>query len=153
MDVACGPDGRWWPAWDRVLAPLLGLGADELDRRQRAADRLMVAEGASAVLHDDGTSAVRPWRIDVVPLVLDGATWADLAAGLVARATLLADVVADLQGPRELLRSGVVPVEALAGHVGLLASSWRETPAPRLCVVGADVVIDGDGRRAWSPPT
>ena len=80
-DLAIGPDGAWRPGWDRVVGSLLGLGPDELERRQRAADRLMVAEGASAVLHDDVTASVRPWRIDVVPLVLDAATWAALAAG------------------------------------------------------------------------
>ena len=145
-DLAIGPDGAWRPGWDRVVGSLLGLGPDELERRQRAADRLMVAEGASAVLHDDVTASVRPWRIDVVPLVLDAATWAALAAGLVGRAALLADVVADLQGPRELLQAGVIPVEALAGHASLLVSSWRAGPANRLSVVGADVVVDGDGR-------
>jgi len=144
-DLAAAPGGGLRPAWDRVLRPLLALGPDELARRQRAADRLMVAEGASAVLHDDAAT-VRPWRIDIAPLVVDAVDWAPLERGLAARAALLAEVVADLRGPRRLLREGVVPVEALAGHAGPLASSWGTPPAVRLTVVGADVVIDAGGR-------
>ena len=70
-DLAVDRTGALRPGWDRVLVPLLGLGPDELDRRQRAADRLMLAEGAGVVLHEDGDETLRPWRIDVVPLVID----------------------------------------------------------------------------------
>ena len=77
-----------------------------------------------------------PWRLDIVPFVMDAAVWAELAAGLVARAQVLTDVVADLQGPRRLLQAGVIPIEALAGHTSLLASSWGAEPRVRLCVVG-----------------
>ena len=146
LDLAAGVDGAWRPAWDHVMGSLLGFGGDELDRRQRAADRLMAAEGASAVLNADVATAVSPWRLDIVPFVMDAAVWAELAAGLVARAQVLTDVVADLQGPRRLLQAGVIPIEALAGHTSLLASSWGAEPRVRLCVVGADVVVDGEGR-------
>ncbi len=146
LDLAAGADGAWRPSWDHVMGSLLGLGGDELDRRQRAADRLMAAEGASAVLNADVTTAVSPWRLDIVPFVMSAATWAPLAAGLVARAEVLAAVVADLQGPRRLLQAGVIPVEALGGHASLLASSWGAAPTVRLCVVGADVVVDAEGR-------
>ncbi len=144
-DLAVGPTGAPRPGWDRVLAPLVALGPDELGRRQRAADRLMLAEGAGVVLHEDGDETLRPWRIDVVPLVIDAARWAELAAGLAERAELLAAVVADLHGPRRLLREGVIPVEALAGHGTTLRSAWYPKGAPPLVVAGADVVVDAAG--------
>ena len=144
-DLAVGPDGVLHPGWDRALAPLLALGPDELARRQRAADRLMVADGAGVVLHEDAAETLRPWRIDVVPLVMDAATWADLAAGLAERAEVLAAVTADLFGPRLLLSEGIVPVEALAAHGTTLRSAWFDEEAPRLTVAGADVVVDAGG--------
>jgi uncharacterized circularly permuted ATP-grasp superfamily protein/uncharacterized alpha-E superfamily protein len=144
-DLAVDPSGTLRPGWDRVLAPLLALGPEELARRQHAADRLVLAEGAGAVLHEDTTETLRPWRIDVVPLVLDAGTWAGLAAGLAERAEVLAAVVADLFGPRLLLRAGVVPVEALATHATTLRSAWFASGGPRLVVAGADVVVDASG--------
>ena len=137
-------DGAWRPTgrWRRSSA----LGPDELARRQRAADRLMVADGAGVVLHEDAAETLRPWRIDVVPLVMDAATWADLAAGLAERAEVLAAVTADLFGPRLLLSEGIVPVEALAGHATYPALGVvRRAEAPRLTVAGADVVVDAGG--------
>lgn len=144
-DLAVDRTGALRPGWDRVLVPLLGLGPDELDRRQRAADRLMLAEGAGVVLHEDGDETLRPWRIDVVPLVIDAGRWAGLAAGLAERAEVLAAVVADLHGPRRLVREGVIPVEALAGHGATLRSAWYPDGAPPLMVAGADVVVDAGG--------
>ena len=47
FDLAAGGDGAWRPGWDHVMGSLLGLGPDELERRQRAADRLMAAEAAA----------------------------------------------------------------------------------------------------------
>jgi uncharacterized circularly permuted ATP-grasp superfamily protein/uncharacterized alpha-E superfamily protein len=145
-DLAVDAAGDLRPGWERVLPALAALGPDELARRQRAADRLMRSEGAGVVLHEDGDHTLAPWGIDVVPLVIDGDAWAEIARGLVERAQVLAAVLADLHGPRRLLHAGVVPVEALARHATTLWSAWHEGPAPGLLVAGADLVIDADGQ-------
>ncbi len=159
-DLAVDATGRVRPGWDRVLTALAGLGPAELARRQRAADRLMRAEGAGIVLHEDADQPLRPWGIDMVPLVIGGDTWAGLAAGLIERAELLAAVLSDLLGPRTLLHAGVVPVEALVAHATTLRSAWNGASAgrpsgsraaagaadDRLLVAGADVVLGADGR-------
>ncbi len=145
-DLAVDPAGDLRPGWRHVLPGLAALGPDELSRRQRAADRLMRAEGAGVVLHEDADHTLTPWGIDVVPLVVDAAAWAGIARGLIERAHVLAAVLADLHGPRHVLRAGVVPVEAVARHATTLWSAWHQGPEPSLIVAGADLVVDSDGR-------
>ena len=92
----CGPASRW----DHVLGPLLALGPDELDRRQRAADRLMVAEGAERrpPRRRRRHGAARGASTSC-PLVIDAAEWADLAPGLAAAGRAAAAVSPTSTGP------------------------------------------------------
>ena len=145
-DLAVDAGGRPRPGWGRILEAIAAIGPGELERRQRAADRQMLAQGAGVLLHDGAEDALRPWRLDVIPLVIAQEAWAPIAAGLAQRAEVLSAVVADLYGERTLLRSGVVPVEALAAHATSLRTAWDGARPPRLHVVGADLIVDGDGR-------
>ncbi|HEY8546683.1 MAG TPA: circularly permuted type 2 ATP-grasp protein, partial [Acidimicrobiales bacterium] len=143
-DAAVDAAGHPRPGWQRVLAELARLDPAELDRRQRAADRLATAEGAG-YLADEGLGTAEPWRVSVVPFVLDPDTWDRLAAGLVQRARLLRAVLRDLTGPRELLRSGTVPVEAVAGHPAYVRGRPTDDPGGGLLLVGSDLVLDAEG--------
>lgn len=127
------------PGWEGLLTELSRHRGDDLERRQRAADRLVLAEGAGYLLHEGLDDVVQPWRVSVVPVLLRPDVWADLAAGLAQRAELMRAVLRDLAGPRELLRSGVVPVEAVAAHPGYLHLRHD------LLLAGADVVVDAEG--------
>lgn len=144
-DLAWGPDGAR-PGWGPILDAVAAIGPGEMVRRQRAADRQMLAQGAGVLLHEGAEDVLRPWRLDVVPLVFDAATWEPIAAGLAQRAEVLAAVVADLHGERRLLRAGVVPIEAVASHATALRTAYSPGAPPRLTVVGADLVIDRAGR-------
>lgn len=139
-DLAVDAAGRPRPGWEKLLVGLSRQGSDDLERRQRAADRLVLAEGAGYLLHEGLDDVVQPWRVSVVPILLHPAVWHDLAAGLAQRAELLRAVLRDLAGPKELLQSGIVPIEAVATHPGYL----RLRPGDPL-LVGADVVVDAEG--------
>ena len=144
-DAAVSADGRPRPGWERALGELARHGPDELDRRQRAADRLVMAEGAGYLLHEGLDATVEPWQVSIVPFMVDPDAWDDLAAGLRQRAELLQAVLRDLAGPRELLRSGTVPVEAVATHPGFARLVATDAGGEGLLAVGADVVIDAEG--------
>lgn len=121
-----------------------------LIRRQAEADRVIAASGAGHLVHEmnvrPGEAGGRPWRIDPVPVVLDGATFDRLAAGIVERVVALEQVLADLYGGRRLIRDGVVPGEALSSsaryRLGMVGA-----PAPRrwLTTYAADMVALADG--------
>lgn len=121
-----------------------------LIRRQAEADRVIAASGAGHLVHEmnvrPNEAGGRPWRIDPVPVVLDGATFDRLAAGVVERFGALERVLADLYGPRQLVRDGIVPGEALSSSVRYRVGVVG-TPAPSrwLTTYAADVVALADG--------
>lgn len=134
---------------DDVLDRLVG-NRPALVRRQAEADRVIAASGAAHLVHEmnvsTGDGRGRPWRIDPIPVVLDGATFDALATDVVARVRALERILADLYGPRHLVRDGVVPGEALSStpryRMGVVG-----TPAPArwLTTYAVDVVSLADG--------
>ena len=65
-DEAVEPSGEARPAWRTLSRTIARMSTAELVDRQRQADRLVEAEGASYLFHDGGTDSSRPWRLDPV---------------------------------------------------------------------------------------
>ena len=102
--------------------------------------RLLADDGVS--YRPPGGAAEQPWRLDPLPVLLDAARWAELAAGLAQRAELLDRLLADLYGPRRTLRSGLLPPELVLGHAGYLRGWARTEHTPdrrELFLAGADL--------------
>ena len=135
------------PAWRSVARAFANADGYDIDRRRRAAERLLVAEGASHVVHGDGHDQSRPWPIDPVPYIVDASEWATLAAGLSQRARLHDALLADLYGPGRMLAEGTLPAEMVLGSPAFQpAAHGVVAPGRRhLTVYGADVVRDATG--------
>ena len=129
LAAAPGPRGpRCSTSWRRS-------GPGELRARRELADRLVVAEGAGYLVHEEAPNA-SSWRIDPVPLILPAAEWRTIERGLVQRAELLEAVLDDLTGPRHLLRGGLLPPA-------------RRPRAPRLPARPRTASAVPDGRGWW----
>jgi uncharacterized circularly permuted ATP-grasp superfamily protein len=140
--------GRLRSHWE-PLAGLLGHeGREDLDRLRVRADRLIVAEGANHVAHDDAGDTSRPWRLDPIPVLIDARQWAALERSLLQRARLLEALLADMYGPQRLLHEGVIPPAVVLGHRGYQRSCAGVNPVSgnRMTVYGADIVRDATGR-------
>jgi uncharacterized circularly permuted ATP-grasp superfamily protein/uncharacterized alpha-E superfamily protein len=145
-----------------AAGPLLGDGAlaerlvdpELLPDRQVRADRLLGAEGAGHLVHDlpvraDGRLATiesRPWRVDPIPVVLDGGTFRWLSLAVAERMEALEAVLADLYGPRRLVRERVVPAEALASTTRYRIDAVGARPARWLSTYAVDVALDAEGQ-------
>lgn len=62
-----------------------------------------------------GESDERPWPVSPMPLLIGTEEWAGLTAGLIQRATLLEQVIADIYGPQQLVADGHLPAAVVAG--------------------------------------
>ncbi|MEY2400229.1 MAG: hypothetical protein QOJ08_340 [Ilumatobacteraceae bacterium] len=134
------------PHWESMVRTWSTLGADEIVRRQMVAERLLVAEGAGHVFHDDREIGM-PWGLDPVPYVIGASEWRDIERGLGQRARVLDAVLEDLYGPRRLLLDGVIPTAAVMGSRSYqLAAVGVVVPKPRLMLYAADVVRDSAGQ-------
>src|SRR5581483_4939614 len=153
--------------WTPVGRMIDGLGVVELGRRRGEAARLLANDGVEYRLPSSlpagtvpapggptlgdpapGTADDRRWELDPLPVVLDGAQWAELERGVIQRAELLSLVLADLYGQRRLVRSGMVPPELLFEHPGFLREADQiAIPGSQLPTCAVDVARDAAG--AW----
>lgn len=131
---------------DRLLARVVS-DPDALAQRQLEADRLIASSGAAHLVSElAGEARNRPWRLDLVPYVLPGATFDALADGVAERLRGLEELLADLYGPRRVVREGIVPAEALAASPAYRLAAVG-APAPRrwLTTYAVDVIALADG--------
>lgn len=108
-DEAVGPDGRVRAHWRGFLDSLVSMGHKQLGRRWQEGRRVIHENGITYNVYGDPKSTARPWTLDPVPLLIDGAEWKRLEAAIIQRATLLNTMLADLYGPQRLLREGMLP--------------------------------------------
>lgn len=127
------------------------LGFGGLLTRRAQARRFVADDGITYGTGRDGGQG-RNWAIDPLPLVIGADDWAGIERGLRQRATLLDLVLTDLYGERTLVRDGILPPEAVAGHPGFVrAVDGLRTPGRhQLFHVATDVVRTGDGWQALS---
>lgn len=95
-------------------------GADGLDRRSDQTGHLLRENGVTYNVYGAAKDLERPWELDPVPLMMSIEEWQPLAAAIRQRAKLLNQILLDVYGPQELLRSGVVPPNAFFEHPGYL---------------------------------
>lgn len=167
-DALRTPTGEVRGPWARVAASLDELGLSELQERRRESDRLLDEDGVTFDGGDGERPGDRPaerpgpgrrWSLDPVPALLTSEEWGAIEEGVVERTELLNLVLADLYGPRDLLRQGLVPAElvfsdpaflrpcdgiALVGPVQLVTAGFDLARGPD----GAHVVLT---HRAQAP--
>ena len=117
--------------WSHVGTALGELGHDEMLRRQADINRLLDADGVSYNAFGTSDPRGRRWALDPVPVVLSSAEWADIESGVAERAELLDLVLADLYGPRDLIKRGFLPVEFVFSHPGFLRACDQIGVGPR----------------------
>lgn len=102
--------------WQPFLAGLATMSDDEIAKAWASADRLVRDYGVTYNAHGDPSGEDRPWRLDPVPLIIPAAEWQALEQGLIQRAKLLNDILADLYGPQRLLTEGGIPPALVFGN-------------------------------------
>ncbi len=134
--------------WEHAVRALDALGAEGLGRRAREARRLIRESDVTYTVYSDRAAQVRPWELDLVPLLLTSEEWAGIEAGLAQRAELLNLVLADLYGRRELIRHGLLPADLVFSHPGFLrACDGTAAPAGRhLILYAVDLARRPDGQ-------
>ena len=94
----------------RRLADWLGnVPPGLLASRRAQADLLFRRIGITFAVYGDKDATERLIPFDLVPRLIARSEWARLEAGLIQRVKALNMFLADLYGPREILRAGLVP--------------------------------------------
>jgi uncharacterized circularly permuted ATP-grasp superfamily protein/uncharacterized alpha-E superfamily protein len=109
------------PNWARFINSLSALGGQELARRWQTARQRIRENGVTYNVYGDPLGMDRPWNLDAIPLMIPPSEWSQLEVGLIQRARLLNVILADLYGPQQLLRSGLIPPALVFANPGF----WR----------------------------
>lgn len=113
-DEMIGADGAIRPAWSALISALDELGRDELAARFERADQYLRDAGVFYRKYDGAEGKERAWPLAHVPLIIDDVEWQHITSGLVQRAELLEQIVADIYGANTLVSRGLLPPELIA---------------------------------------
>jgi len=108
------------PHWEHLMESLREIGPDELGRRWNRAERRIRENGITYNIYGDPLGANRPWRIDIIPLLIPADEWRLIEDGIKQRAQLLSLLVEDLCGAQSLLAQGHFPAALLYANPAFL---------------------------------
>ncbi len=136
------------PHWAHLMESLRSIGPDELGNRWARAERRIRENGVTYNIYSDPLGANRPWKIDLVPLLVPAEEWRAIEAGVVQRAQLLSMLLQDLYGPQNLLRQGHFPAALLYANPAFLRPMVNvKVPAHSyLHMLAVDLARSADGR-------
>ena len=97
--------------YDRLASWLRDVPPALLESRRRQADLLFRRIGITFAVYGDKDATERLIPFDIVPRLISRSEWGKLEVGLVQRVKALNLFLADLYGPREIVKAGVVPAD------------------------------------------
>jgi uncharacterized circularly permuted ATP-grasp superfamily protein/uncharacterized alpha-E superfamily protein len=124
--------------WQYLLNSLKSMGGHAFAQRSAKAKRILRDDGATYNIYEENERPSQTWELDLVPSLINSEEWSQIESGLLERAELLDALFKDLYGPRELIKHGVIPPEAIFAHGGFLrASHGLEMPGEQQLVIHA----------------
>jgi uncharacterized circularly permuted ATP-grasp superfamily protein len=121
--------------------------AEVLALRRTEAELLFRRIGITFAVYGDTEAEERIIPFDIIPRILTKPEWRRLSAGLEQRVRALNAFLADIYGPAEIIRAGVVPAELVYCNPYFRPEMVGVVPAHGIHVhiAGIDIVrVDGD---------
>ncbi|CAD6877902.1 Protein containing domains DUF404, DUF407, DUF403 [Methylomonas albis] len=138
------------PHWAHLMQALQLLGSREVGQRHQEALKLLRENGVTYNVYGDPDGINRPWQLDPIPLLVSGDEWFDIEAGLLQRAELLNLILADLYGPRQLIKKNLLPLELIYNHGGFLrVCDQVSLPGQHQLVLCAADLARGPDKKMW----
>ncbi|PDQ22332.1 hypothetical protein CN311_04200 [Mesorhizobium sanjuanii] len=114
VDEMVDASGSPRPVWKDFIEALEELGPEKLAQRFARADQYLRDAGVYYRVYDKAGANEREWPLAHVPLLIEEKEWADISAGLVQRADLFEETLADIYGPNRLVEKGILPAGLIA---------------------------------------
>ncbi len=134
--------------WTGLVESLGAIGAEEIAKRWTRAERRIRENGVTYNIYGDALGANRPWRLDLIPLLIAAEEWRYIEAGVIQRAQLLELMLGDLYGPQKLVKDGHLPPELLFANPEFLrpVAGIRSSPGSYLHLIAVDLARSPDGQ-------
>lgn len=140
-------DGTVRPAYAN-LEQWLGQTDPELFRKKREEAEFMFRRlGITFAVYSEGGDPERLIPYDIVPRVLSGAKWREMAEGMEQRVKAINAFLADVYAGQEIVKAGIVPEEIITANDAYLPEMRGAKPpgGVHAHIAGVDMVcVDGD---------
>ncbi len=148
LDEAVDRDGGVREPYRDVVRALDEGGLQSLRAASDSLDRVRMTEGITFIADVDGELREQPFPLDPVPRLLSAADWATITAGLQQRTRALNTFLADVYGPAEIVKDGVIAASVVHNCPGFLPGARELAPGgrPRASVLGFDLLHAPSGR-------
>ena len=124
------------------------LPAGEIERRQRSAERALLAMGITFNVYGDDAGTERIFPFDLIPRIVSAAEWRTIERGLKQRIHALNLFIDDVYHDQKILKDGVIPADVLETAKSLRAQCVGLKPPRGIwChITGTDLVRHSDGQ-------
>lgn len=116
FDEIMGQAGGTRPELANLVRWLEDTPAEELRRRQQAAEATFRQLGITFAVYGESEASERIIPFDIVPRVFLADEWARLSEGLVQRVEAINAFLDDIYGERRILKEGIVPPDLILGN-------------------------------------
>jgi len=139
--------GQARPAARGLARYLQSLNADQLARRQRAAELAISEMGITFTVYTEGENIDRNWPFDIIPRIIPLSEWRRIEEGLKQRVTALNMFINDLYNEQKVIKDKIFPADVLAESKNFLRQCIGVTPRYGVWahICGSDLVRDADG--------
>ncbi len=121
-DELLDENGAPRPVWTKLLDALAIMPQAERAERFLRGNQYLRDAGVFYRSYDAKDLAERDWPLSHMPVLIQESEWKTISAGLIQRAHLLEQVVADLYGANQLVANGHLPAAVVAGNPEWLRS-------------------------------
>jgi len=136
------------PQYAALIDELASVSPEELERRQREADRAFLTQGITFTVYGDEEGTERIFPFDLLPRIVTAGEWETLERGLAQRLTAINLFLKDIYHEGRILADGVVPRELVYScrHYRREMRGVRVSRDAYVSVAGTDLVRLEDGR-------
>jgi len=116
-DELLDPQGKIRPVWRAFIKHFAALTPEDIATRFARGDQYL--RDAGVFFRQYGTvdgSSERAWPLSHIPVLIEESEWDTITKGLIQRADLLENVMADLYGPNRLVAERHLPMALVAGN-------------------------------------
>ncbi|PVB61769.1 circularly permuted type 2 ATP-grasp protein [Labrenzia sp. 011] len=113
-DELLDPAGRVRPVWRPFIDHLSTQTPEEIGERFARGNQYLNDAGVYFRHYGQDGTHEREWPLSHIPVIISEDDWQAITDGLVQRAGLLEQLVADLYGPNDLVRDGYLPASLIA---------------------------------------
>ncbi len=148
LDELVTQDNKVADRWQKLVGFYANLSTDKMSQYYEEVSRQLRENGVTYNVFGDPEGMNRPWMLDPVPMVFSAEDWATIEKGLIQRAELLNLLLADIYGPRHLIKEGLIPFELIYNHKGFLrqADKIKLDGEHQLIQYAADMARGPDGK-------